>query len=505
MKRQTSRFTTYRLRSAVAAALAIAILLSGCAPLQKAQAQLSSMTEQQAGAASSETSSEAVSVPSSLLNSSQAASSVSSASSKAPAASSKASSAAITHKTTVTVPAKKTDVKSVQKINTSLPPKTVAKKELAVSSVSEKTYTSVLQAGAYQKLSDAEKQLYSLIKNSVYQIALQPVSEGYYPIGQIWISQKLTEVQIRVALTAFMDDNPQVFWLADAYTYGYDGTTTIIQLFSTLSVTDAQAALSQLNTAVNSVLKAMPSGLNDFDREEYLFNYITANCSYDNAAVTDTSRWQAFTSYGAIVDGLAVCEGYAKAMQLLAGYAGLTCTVVHGSSDGVGHMWNAIVIDGKWYDLDVTWCDSTILVYNYFNIPDSVLKLTHTIGATVSSLSDAQICNDDAQYNVFLPSCTSVDENYFRVKGVSVSSEKDSDDASIVQSLAAEMKAGKTSLAFYIDGSSYDSEVSTIMSTKMYRWLAAAAAQAGLTLNTDNMNYVTDQSDSGLTVHVSFQ
>lgn len=502
-KIQTYRSRTHRIRSAAAAALAIAVLLSGCAPLQKAEKQLSSAAGKQFETASSAASSAVASTVESLLNSSQASSKA--ASSAASKASSKASSSVPARKTAVPVPAKKADVRSVQKINTSLPSKTLAKKELTAPAISSQSYAQVQQASAYQNLSGSEKELYSLIKNSVYQIALQPVAQGYYPIGQIWTSQKLSEAQIRVALTAFMDDNPKVFWLANAYTYGYNGNTTIVQLFSVLSITDAQAAVSQLETTVSSVLQAMPSGLSDFDREEYLFNYIVAHCTYDNAAVTDTSRWQAFTSYGALVGGLAVCEGYAKAMQLLAGYAGLTCTVVHGSSQGVGHMWNAVVIGGKWYNLDVTWSDSTVLVYNYFNIPDSVLKLTHTIGAPASSLTDAQINADDTQYNVFLPSCTSTDENYFRVKGVSVSSQKDAGDSSIIQSLAADMKAGRTSLAFFIEGTSYDSQISAIMSTKMYHWLTAAAGQSGRTLNTGDLNYVTDKSDSGLTMHVSYQ
>lgn len=505
MKRYAHRFTAHRIRSAAAAALAVAVLLSGCAPLQKAEKQLSSAAEKQVEAVSSAVSSGAASLADSLPGSSKP-----SPSSEAPAASSKASSkkassSAVTRKTTVNAPAKKTDVRSVQKINTSLPSKTAAKKQITAPEVPQKTYTTVQQAGAYQNLSSAEKELYSLIKNSVYQIALQPVSGGYYPIGQIWISQKLSEAQIRLSMTAFMDDNPQVFWLANAYTYGYNGGTTIVQLFSVLSAAQAQEAVSRLNGKINSILQAMPSGLNEFDREEYLFDYIAANCTYDDAAVTDDSRWQAFTSYGVLVGGLAVCEGYAKAMQLLAGDAGLTCTVVHGTSDGVGHMWNAIVIGGKWYNLDVTWCDNTILIYNYYNVPDSVLKLTHTIGAAASSLSDAQICSDSAQFNVFLPSCTSSDANYFRVKGVSVSSKTDAADGTVIQSLAALMKAGGTSLPFFVNGTPYDSQVSTVMSTKMYQWLTAAAGQAGRTLNTGAMTYVTDKADSGLTMHVSYQ
>lgn len=504
VKRHARRFTNHRIRSAAAAALAIAVLLSGCAPLQKAGKQLSSAAEKQIEAVSSAVSSGAASLADSLPSSSKP-----SPSSAAPAvsakASSKASSSAVTRKTTVKAPAKKTDVRSVQKINTSLPSKTAAKKQITAPEVPQKTYTSVQQAGAYQNLSSAEKQLYSLIKNSVYQIALQPVSGGYYPIGQIWISQKLSEAQIRISMTAFMDDNPQVFWLANAYTYGYDGGTTIVQLFSVLSPAQAQAAVSRLDGKINSILQAMPSGLNEFDREEYLFDYIAAHCTYDDAAVIDDSRWQAFTSYGVLVDGLAVCEGYAKAMQLLAGDAGLTCTVVHGTSGGVGHMWNAVVIGGKWYNLDVTWCDNTILIYNYYNVPDSVLKLTHTIGATASSLSDAQICSGSTQFNVFLPSCTSSDANYFRVKGAAVSSKTDAADESVIQSLAAMMKAGRTSFPFFIDGTPYDSQVSAVVSAKMYHWLTAAASQAGRALNTDTMTYVTDKADSGVTMHVSYQ
>ena len=71
MKRQTYRSKTHRARTAVAAALAIAILFSGCAPLQKAEKQLDSAADKQFETASSAASSAVASAVDSLLNSSR--------------------------------------------------------------------------------------------------------------------------------------------------------------------------------------------------------------------------------------------------------------------------------------------------------------------------------------------------------------------------------------------------------------------------------------------------
>lgn len=84
---------------------------------------------------------------------------------------------------------------------------------------------------------------------------------------------------------------------------------------------------------------------------------------------------QAYSFTGVLVHKRALCEGYAKAFQLLARRAGYECELVVGDGirqDGTpeAHMWNAVQVGGLWYLVDCTWDDSQSLSrgdkYRYF-------------------------------------------------------------------------------------------------------------------------------------------
>ncbi len=58
-------------------------------------------------------------------------------------------------------------------------------------------------------------------------------------------------------------------------------------------------------------------------------------------------------------DRKGVCAGYANLMAALGRVVGIEIRVVVGharsSMDGVGHAWNAVNIEGRWYLIDATW------------------------------------------------------------------------------------------------------------------------------------------------------
>ena len=69
----------------------------------------------------------------------------------------------------------------------------------------------------------------------------------------------------------------------------------------------------------------------------------------------DSGKYRSFTSYGALIDGVAVCDGYASAYRIMCLIEGIQCVEVIGTSNGVGHAWNKVFIDGLWYGVDSTW------------------------------------------------------------------------------------------------------------------------------------------------------
>lgn len=121
-------------------------------------------------------------------------------------------------------------------------------------------------------------------------------------------------------------------------------------------------------------------GMSYIEREIAINNYLVRTIEYDNEAANqlieygkvDEKYYNSFNAYGALIEGTAVCEGYSEAFKLLCDRAGIDCIIVTGELDGVGHAWNRVRINDKWYDVDVTNNDKEDLTNSHFNIPMAI-------------------------------------------------------------------------------------------------------------------------------------
>lgn len=187
------------------------------------------------------------------------------------------------------------------------------------------------------------------------------------------ISSALLESYIQNPLIGIMDS-------AD-----YDYKTKTLQVSYVLNKKDTQnmqkKSLGKAKEIVSSIIK---DGMNDFEKEEAINQYLCENVTYnekifdyikddgtiDDHAVTDLSN--SFTPYGALVENMGVCESYAEAFLLLAKEAGLEAIIVTGSMEGVNHEWNRVKLEDSWYSLDVTNNDSDMVPNGYFNLSDKL-------------------------------------------------------------------------------------------------------------------------------------
>jgi len=71
--------------------------------------------------------------------------------------------------------------------------------------------------------------------------------------------------------------------------------------------------------------------------------------------LNDTVEGITHTAYGALINRLTVCSGYAQAYQYLLACAGIYSEIC--SSYEMNHAWNIVYIDGVPYHVDVTWDD----------------------------------------------------------------------------------------------------------------------------------------------------
>lgn len=123
----------------------------------------------------------------------------------------------------------------------------------------------------------------------------------------------------------------------------------------------------------------------DYEIELALYKYLVDNVKYskvvDNNQTYVTSVPTTHTMFGVLVDQVAVCDGYAKAYMYLMNACGIPTKFVGGYSEGVGHAWNIVKIQGKYYHVDVTWGDTddaySANYYTYFNENDEHMRKTH--------------------------------------------------------------------------------------------------------------------------------
>jgi len=133
--------------------------------------------------------------------------------------------------------------------------------------------------------------------------------------------------------------------------------------------------------AENIVAEVITQGMNDYDKELALHDWLVTHSRYDLANFqANTVPAVEYSPYGVLILGTGVCESYSTAFQLLADKARLESRIVTGRGNGASHAWNQVKVDGVWYNLDVTWDDptgATRLDHTYFNVNDQTLAAQH--------------------------------------------------------------------------------------------------------------------------------
>lgn len=173
---------------------------------------------------------------------------------------------------------------------------------------------------------------------------------------------------------------------ADATLY-YMGNVYILNinykynLPKTTMITMRDKVQSKAQSIISQLIKP---GMNNVQKELAVHDYIVNSTVYDyDNYVKGTLSEDDFTDYGVVINGKAVCEGYAKALQRLLSMCGIESLAVEGQASGVPHAWNLVNINGVYTHVDSTWDDpvtqnrQNILSHDYFNVSDAEIAADH--------------------------------------------------------------------------------------------------------------------------------
>lgn len=131
---------------------------------------------------------------------------------------------------------------------------------------------------------------------------------------------------------------------------------------------EGSEAESVYNAAKDVARKYIDDSMTDYQKVHAIYDWLGANVIYDYDLLTEMSgikpgqeAYNKFYSYdsfyleGVFQNGVAVCNGIAKAFVLLCAIEGIPAVKVNGTANGAAHAWNKVYIDGKWYIVDSTW------------------------------------------------------------------------------------------------------------------------------------------------------
>lgn len=137
------------------------------------------------------------------------------------------------------------------------------------------------------------------------------------------------------------------------------GTRTDITIEFTYYTTAAQEV--KVNKEIARVLSSLDlEGKSNTCKICAIYDYICQNVVYDRDHLDQDDYYLQYTSYAALINKKAVCQGYANLFYQMCLAAGVTNVRIddgesnNGRVSG-GHAWNIVKLGNKWYYADPTW------------------------------------------------------------------------------------------------------------------------------------------------------
>lgn len=174
----------------------------------------------------------------------------------------------------------------------------------------------------------------------------------------------------------------------------------IYYLRTTAEVTLNDAARPSVTQIVNNAVAQCRQETNgsEYDMALWLHDWTLDRLEYDHSL-----NWCSAES--GLTRHQGTCESYQRIYSKLLDAAG----IANGRITGNGHTWNAVKIDGKWCQMDLTWDDTSDNWYGdldqrhlYFGLIDELMAIAHSDHTTNYQKDDYAYHSTDLSNNYFV-------------------------------------------------------------------------------------------------------
>lgn len=174
----------------------------------------------------------------------------------------------------------------------------------------------------------------------------------------------------------------------------------IYYLRTTAEVTVNDAARPSVTQIVNDAVDLCRQETNgtEYDMALWLHDWTLDQLEYDHSL-----NWCSAES--GLTRHQGTCESYQRIYSKLLDAAG----IANGRITGNGHTWNAVKIDGKWCQMDLTWDDTSDNWYGdldqrhlYFGLTDELMAIAHSDHTANYQKADYAYRSTDLSNNYFV-------------------------------------------------------------------------------------------------------
>ncbi len=229
----------------------------------------------------------------------------------------------------------------------------------------------------------------------IYPAANAGMARGAQVTLEEYVVSALEEFQNTIDISAYqipkeeagnvffqiLNDHPSLFFVNGRIGWSSSGSTGMAVAYEveyTDTIENIRVQKADFDRAINQALTWTEPAMTDLEKALAVHDYLVLNCEYDyerlnSNTVPDVSH----SAYGALIENIAVCDGYAKAYASILEKLGISSKIV--ASDSMNHAWNLVSVDENWYHVDATWDDPAWdsigrAGHNYFMLSDTAIS-----------------------------------------------------------------------------------------------------------------------------------
>lgn len=215
--------------------------------------------------------------------------------------------------------------------------------------------------------------------NKEYQLALEEIKKGLDNCEpEIKITARIHKNEIYSIFEKLINTDKNYFYVKTHLGYSFvNGYVRSLKFTYLIPKEEIEEAREKFNKRFDEFVNCVDDSMTDFQKCMAVHDKLALECEYDSE-INPIS----YTSYAALVEGEAVCQGYSMAYAQILTALGIEADVM--SSESMGHMWNMVKLNEKWYHVDVTYDDplpeikGKVRHINFMNSSEKMAEIDYT-------------------------------------------------------------------------------------------------------------------------------